>query len=170
MKNRIRSARKLNQCAAAAKDLSVDESANIKAADQGPNIMSVDASPNVMSADASADLMSADRSPNIMSADASANVMSVDDAASIESDGPSCADEKDLTSSDERQRQLRAEALLTVDDVAVLLRLSSKSVYRLVELRHLPGVRRIGRRVRFFRPELLAWMSGQESARPRRSR
>lgn len=60
--------------------------------------------------------------------------------------------------------------LLTVDDVAGLLQLTPKSVYRLVEERKLPGVRRIGRRVRFYRPDLVAWMAGQESARPRRSR
>lgn len=62
------------------------------------------------------------------------------------------------------------EALLTVKEVAALLKVKPKSVYAIVEAGLLPGVRRIGRRLRFYRPELVAWMAGQESARPRRSR
>lgn len=62
------------------------------------------------------------------------------------------------------------DPLLTVEEVAALLRLNAKSIYKLVDEGKLPGVRRIGRRVRFYRPELVAWLAGQESARPRRSR
>lgn len=60
--------------------------------------------------------------------------------------------------------------LLTVHEVAALLVVAPKTVYKLVEEGKLPGVRRIGRRLRFHRGELLAWLDGQESARPRRSR
>jgi excisionase family DNA binding protein len=52
--------------------------------------------------------------------------------------------------------------LLTVADVAALLRTSPKAVYCLVERRQLPGVARIGRRVLIRRDDLLDWL-GQKS-------
>ena len=48
--------------------------------------------------------------------------------------------------------------LLTVDEVASLLRTSRKAVYAMVERRQLPGVRRVGRRVLVRRVELLDWL------------
>jgi excisionase family DNA binding protein len=55
------------------------------------------------------------------------------------------------------------DALLTADEVAVKLRLSRKAVYAMVERRQLPGVVRIGRRVRVRQTILLEWLS-QEGA------
>ncbi len=48
--------------------------------------------------------------------------------------------------------------LLTVQEVATLLRTSTKAVYAMIERGQLPGLRRIGRRVLIRRPELLHWL------------
>ena len=49
-------------------------------------------------------------------------------------------------------------SLLTIDEVASLLRTTRKAVYAMVERGRLPGVRRIGRRVLIHRSELLEWL------------
>ena len=53
--------------------------------------------------------------------------------------------------------------LLTVDDVADLLRTTRRAVYAMVERRQLPGIVRIGRRVLVRADELLHWLD-QKSA------
>ncbi len=50
-----------------------------------------------------------------------------------------------------------ATTLLTTADVAALLRLPIKSIYELVEQRRIPVIR-LGRRLRFDRSEVLAWI------------
>jgi excisionase family DNA binding protein len=60
--------------------------------------------------------------------------------------------------------------LLTVDEVGALLRVSRKAVYALIERRQLPGVRRIGRRVRFDRRELLDWLDHTCAPSPKEKR
>jgi len=55
------------------------------------------------------------------------------------------------------------DALLNVDDVAALLRMSAKAIYNMVELRRVPFVR-LGRRVRFRRADVLAWVEAQRVA------
>ncbi len=62
-------------------------------------------------------------------------------------------------------------ALLTVDEVAELLRRSSKSVYSMIERAQLPGVTRLGRRLLIRRDDLLRWLnesraSSQQERRP----
>jgi excisionase family DNA binding protein len=57
--------------------------------------------------------------------------------------------------------------LLTVDEVAILLRTSRKAVYAMVERRQLAGVRRIGRRVLIDRDELLHWLDHTCASSPR---
>jgi excisionase family DNA binding protein len=52
---------------------------------------------------------------------------------------------------------------LTVREAAALLRLDRKTVYQLVADDKLPGVRRVGRSIRLFRPALMKWL---EDARP----
>lgn len=47
--------------------------------------------------------------------------------------------------------------LLTVSEVAGLLRLSVKGIYVLVETRRIPVVK-VGNRLRFFRGEIEAWL------------
>ncbi len=51
--------------------------------------------------------------------------------------------------------------LLCADEVATLLRISRKAVYCMVDRGELPGVTRIGRRVRFHRDSLLDWLRTQ---------
>jgi len=48
--------------------------------------------------------------------------------------------------------------LLTVPEVASLLRLTVKGIYAMVEGRRIPFVR-VGNRVRFVRDEVLRWLS-----------
>jgi len=58
--------------------------------------------------------------------------------------------------------------LLTVDDVADLLRTTRRAVYAMIERRQLPGIVRIGRRVLVRADELLHWLD-QKSASSLRS-
>ena len=51
--------------------------------------------------------------------------------------------------------------LLRVPDVARLLDLSERAVYRRIAEGSLPGVRRLGRSVFVSRPELLRWLGQQ---------
>ena len=48
--------------------------------------------------------------------------------------------------------------LLTVVDLAALLRTTKKAIYSMVERGQLPGVTRIGRRLMFRRNDLLRWL------------
>ena len=58
--------------------------------------------------------------------------------------------------------------LLTVDDVAQLLRTTDRAIYAMVERGQLPGLVRIGRRVLFRTDDLLDWLN-QKSAPSHRS-
>lgn len=49
--------------------------------------------------------------------------------------------------------------LLTVDEVASLLRTTKKAVYTMVERRQLPGLLRLGRRVLFSQAALVTWLT-----------
>jgi len=48
--------------------------------------------------------------------------------------------------------------LMTVSEVADVLRTSRKAIYAMIERGHLPGLRRIGRRVLIRRADLLHWL------------
>lgn len=48
--------------------------------------------------------------------------------------------------------------LLTVQEVATLLRVSKRTVYRLVLQNKLPEPRKIGRSIRWHKQELLSWL------------
>ena len=61
-------------------------------------------------------------------------------------------------------------SLLTVDEVAVLLRTSSKSVYAMVERGQLPGLIRVGRRLLFRRDDLLRWLGESRASSPKERR
>jgi excisionase family DNA binding protein len=54
--------------------------------------------------------------------------------------------------------------LLTVNEVAALLRTSRKAVYAMAERAQLPGVTRIGRRLLVGRDDLLAWLDERRAA------
>ena len=53
--------------------------------------------------------------------------------------------------------------LMTVNDVADLLRTTDRAIYAMIERRQLPGIVRIGRRVLFRSADLLNWLN-QKSA------
>jgi excisionase family DNA binding protein len=48
--------------------------------------------------------------------------------------------------------------LLQAEEVAAILRVSRKALYAMVERGEIPGVTRLGRRVRFRRDALEAWL------------
>lgn len=48
--------------------------------------------------------------------------------------------------------------VLTVDELAVLLRLERKTVYRAIQRGEIPGARRVGRSIRVSRAAVLAWL------------
>ena len=57
-------------------------------------------------------------------------------------------------------RELKAlPYMLTVADVAELLRTSPKAVYAMVDRGFLPGVTRVGRRLLIRRDDLLQWLN-----------
>ena len=65
-------------------------------------------------------------------------------------------------------RWCKLPMLLTVDDVAQLLRTTDRAIYAMLERRQLPGIVRIGRRVLFRTADLLDWLN-QKSAPSQRS-
>jgi excisionase family DNA binding protein len=58
-------------------------------------------------------------------------------------------------------------ALLTVPETAALLRLTPKAVYTLIGSAQLPGVIRLGRRVRVDRAALVSWLEASRAPSPR---
>ena len=60
--------------------------------------------------------------------------------------------------------------LMTVAEVADLLRTSPKAVYAMVAREQLPGVRRIGRNLRFRRDALLDWLDQKSAPSPKELR
>jgi len=57
-------------------------------------------------------------------------------------------------------------ALLTVGEVATLLRTTRKAVYSMAERGQLPGTTRIGRRLLVRRDDLLSWLDERRAASP----
>lgn len=53
-------------------------------------------------------------------------------------------------------------AILTVEEVAGLLRVGRKAVYTAIRRRKLPGVRRVGRSIRIRRDALLNWLGADD--------
>ena len=49
--------------------------------------------------------------------------------------------------------------LLQADEVATILRVSRKAVYTMAERGEIPGVTKLGRRLRFRRDALEAWLA-----------
>jgi excisionase family DNA binding protein len=66
---------------------------------------------------------------------------------------------QDATSSPDR-------AVLTVDEAAVLLRVSRFTLYAEIKRGHIPGVVRIGRTIRLSRGALAAWFERKPEGKP----
>jgi len=62
---------------------------------------------------------------------------------------------------------LTEPVLATVNEVADLLRTTSKAIYAMAERRQLPGTVRIGRRLLFRREELLEWLRQKSAPSPK---
>jgi excisionase family DNA binding protein len=60
--------------------------------------------------------------------------------------------------------------LLTVEELAALLRVERKTAYALVRDGKVPGVHRFGRAIRIHRGSVVAWLAGQSGDPPRRTR
>lgn len=61
-----------------------------------------------------------------------------------------------------------APLLLTVQEVADLLRTTRAAIYAAVERGQLPGVIRLGRSLRFRRERLVQWLAEKEADSPNR--
>lgn len=56
--------------------------------------------------------------------------------------------------------------VLTIEELASMLRVRRKSLYEMVARGAIPGVQKIGRVWRAHRPTVVAWLAGQISASP----
>ena len=54
--------------------------------------------------------------------------------------------------------------VLTVNEVALLLRVNRNTVYELFRLGEIPGGRRVGRSIRFSRDTVVQWLQGNQAA------
>lgn len=62
----------------------------------------------------------------------------------------------------EMQKRYSPSDVMTVDELADLLRLDRKTVYSAIARGEIPGVRRVGRTIRISRPAIVTWLlSGQ---------
>jgi excisionase family DNA binding protein len=84
------------------------------------------------------------------------------------------AQERKHKQEEQQEREPAAEppSVLTVDELAVLLRVNRKTVYEALSRSEIPGARRIGTTYRILRTAVLEWLaSGQDRvARSRRIR
>lgn len=53
--------------------------------------------------------------------------------------------------------------LMTIDELAALLRLNRDTTYKAAAERKIPGVRKIGRTIRIHRQSVMAWLEQGES-------
>lgn len=60
--------------------------------------------------------------------------------------------------------------VLSVDELAVLLRLERKTVYAAIRRREIPGVRRFGRVIRVCRSTVIDWLANGQGSVPRSRR
>ena len=62
---------------------------------------------------------------------------------------------------DENSTLTRLPTLLTVDELANLLRVNRNTLYEMVQRGEIPGVVHIGRTIRFVRDVVVEWMCSQ---------
>ncbi len=60
--------------------------------------------------------------------------------------------------------------VLTVDELAALLRVDRKTIYHLIQKGEIPGVRRIGKQIRISRSAVLRYLEEGNGAPERRRR
>ena len=71
--------------------------------------------------------------------------------------------------SDQFNEQPGSPSILTVDELAALLRINRKTAYDAIAEGRIPGVRRVGRAIRISKDAVLNWLHGQVRE-PRSSR
>jgi excisionase family DNA binding protein len=67
-------------------------------------------------------------------------------------------------------RETPAHLLLTIEEVAEVLRTTRKAIYAMIEREQLPGVRRLGRRILVSRQELLHFLDHTCASSPKEQR
>jgi excisionase family DNA binding protein len=70
----------------------------------------------------------------------------------------------------EPNKQSPLPTLLTVDEVAALLRTSRRAIYVMVERRQIPGVIRLQRRLLFRDDQLVHWLEQKSAPLPKELR
>jgi excisionase family DNA binding protein len=61
-------------------------------------------------------------------------------------------------------------SVIDVADLAALLGVERKTVYHLIQLGHIPGVRRLGRTIRIHPDTVLSWLRNGQGSVPRSRR
>ena len=80
------------------------------------------------------------------------------------------SDNNGLAPTAEKETTLdRLPTLLTVDELAVLLRMNRNTVYEAIERGEIPGAQRIGRTIRITRDVVVRWLREQGRGTPSRS-
>ncbi len=62
---------------------------------------------------------------------------------------------------DDRDKQILDSKILTVAEVASLLKVSKKTIYKLASYGKIPH-KKIGNKLRFLLPEVITWMKGRD--------
>ena len=70
----------------------------------------------------------------------------------------------------EQKQQELSPQVLTVDEVAELLRVNRKTVYEAISKGEIPGVLKIGRKIRISRQAVVDWLAGNGQSRPKKRR
>ena len=76
----------------------------------------------------------------------------------------------DATTTADANARSAVPAVLTVDELATLLRVDRKSAYAAISRGEIPGARRIGRAIRISRDAVLAWLGEAQGRVPRSKR
>ena len=58
------------------------------------------------------------------------------------------------------------EEILTIEEVAALLRISERTIYAMAKEGRLPGAVKVGRSWRVLRPKLMAWLDDNSASPP----
>lgn len=69
------------------------------------------------------------------------------------------ANQEDARMSSDIERANAQGGILTIDELAQLLRVDRKTAYAAVRRGEIPGVRRLGRAIRVSRDAVLAWLA-----------
>ena len=69
--------------------------------------------------------------------------------------------------SEQSTEQTTDEGFMTVDELAAFLRVDRKTAYAAIRAGEIPGVKRLGRVIRVYRPTVLEWALKEGRAKRR---